>query len=124
MLGSCSAIAFTLTTDPARAKTFYTNTLGLEFLTQDDYALVFNAHGTQLRVSMVPSHQPAQHPVLGWQVPDIAATVTGLSQAGVSFERYPFLPQDELGIWTSPDGAAKVAFFKDPDGNVLSLTQS
>ncbi len=124
MLGSCPAIAFTLTTDPARAKSFYTNVLGLEFVNQDDFAIVFNAHGTMLRVSMAPTHTPAEHPVLGWQVPDIAATVTSLGQAGVTFERYPFLPQDDLGIWTSPDGSAKVAFFKDPDGNVLSLTEA
>jgi catechol 2,3-dioxygenase-like lactoylglutathione lyase family enzyme len=124
MLGTCPAIAFTLTTDPDRARAFYESVLGLAFLRQDDYALVFDANGTQLRVSMTPAHTPAEHPVLGWAVADIAATVRGLVAAGVQFERYPFLEQDALGIWTSPDGAAKVAFFKDPDGNVLSLTEA
>jgi catechol 2,3-dioxygenase-like lactoylglutathione lyase family enzyme len=124
MLGSCPAITFTFTTDPARAKSFYTNTLGLPFLSQDDYALVFQANGALLRVSLVPDHTPSPHPILGWQVTGIAALVTRLAQAGVTFERYPYLEHDELGIWTSPDGAAKVAFFKDPDGNLLSLTES
>jgi catechol 2,3-dioxygenase-like lactoylglutathione lyase family enzyme len=124
MLGDCSAITFSFTTNPERAKAFYTNTLGLSFLNQDDYALVFNVNGALLRVSLVPEHVPTPHPILGWQVPDIAAAVKKLAQAGVTFERYPFLEQDELGIWTSPDGVAKVAFFKDPDGNVLSLTQA
>jgi catechol 2,3-dioxygenase-like lactoylglutathione lyase family enzyme len=124
MLGACPTIAFALTTDPGRARDFYEKVLGLAFLREDSFALVFDANGTQLRVSMVPNHTPAEHPVFGWAVADIRTAVAGLGEAGVKFERYPFLEQDDLGIWTSPDGAAKVAFFKDPDGNVLSLTEA
>lgn len=123
MLGSSNLIAFILTGDAARAKTFYAETLGLKFVTQDDYALVFDANGITVRISHMPGHTPSEHPILGWQVTDIADTVSELAKAGVKIERYPFLQQDDLGIWTSPDGKAKVAFFKDPDGNVLSLTQ-
>jgi hypothetical protein len=76
-----------------------------------------------LRVSIVPGHTPSEHPVLGWNVPDIAAAAGGLVKAGIQFERYPFFEQDELGIWHAPDGSVKIAWFKDPDGNVLSISQ-
>lgn len=124
MLGTCAPVAFILTADAPRAKSFYAETLGLKFTSQDDYALVFDANGITVRVSLSPGFTPAQHPVFGWFVPDIVQTATALAGAGITFEKYPFLEQDELGIWTSPDGAAKVAFFKDPDGNVLSITQA
>ncbi len=77
-----------------------------------------------LRVTEVPGHLASAHPVLGWQVPDIAATVRALAAKGVAMTIYEGMGQDALGIWTSPDGAAKVAFFADPDGNGLSLTQA
>ncbi|MBL8295789.1 MAG: VOC family protein [Bryobacterales bacterium] len=123
MLGSCHVVTFILTSDVDRAKAFYINQLGLRYVAQDDFATVLDSNGVTLRLTPMPGHTPSQHPVLGWKVPDIAAAVTGLAQGGIQFERYSFLEQDELGIWTSPDGAAKVAFFKDPDGNLLSLTQ-
>lgn len=116
-------MTFILTSDVDRAKAFYINQLGLRYVAQDDFATVLDSNGVTLRLTPMPGHTPSQHPVLGWKVPDIAAAVTGLAQGGIQFERYSFLEQDELGIWTSPDGAAKVAFFKDPDGNLLSLTQ-
>ena len=123
MLGTCDLVAFVLTSNPARAKTFYGDTLGLEFVSQDDYAVVFDANGVMLRVTVMPGHTPTEHTVIGWNVPNIAATVRDLSRAGVKFERYSFLEQDDLGIWSSPGGASQVAWFKDPDGNVLSISQ-
>lgn len=123
MLGSHNIVAFVITTDPARAKAFYGDTLGLEYVSQDDFAVVFNANGVHIRVTIMRGHTPANHTVLGWNVPDISAAVKELTAAGVSFEKYSFLEQDELGVWTAPGGAAKVAWFKDPDGNVLSVSQ-
>jgi hypothetical protein len=86
------------------------------------FALVYDAHGTMLRVTIVKQVQPAGYTVLGWKVPDIVAAANGLTAAGIVFERYPGTQQDELGIWTSPAGG-KVAWFKDPDGNTLSISQ-
>jgi catechol 2,3-dioxygenase-like lactoylglutathione lyase family enzyme len=123
MLGSCDLITFVLTSDADHAKTFYGETLGLKFVSQDDFATVFDANGIMLRLTPIPGHTAAPHTVLGWNVPDIAASVAELQKAGVNLERYPFIEQDEQGVWTSPDGLVKVAWFKDPDGNVLSLTQ-
>ena len=122
MLGSYDVVAFVLTTDPARAKRFYGETLGLRFVSQDNYAVVFDAHGIMLRVTILPGHKPSDHTVLGWEVPDVAAAVADLAKAGVSCEKYSFLQQDELGIWSAP-GGTKIAWFKDPDGNVLSVSQ-
>lgn len=123
MLGSYPIVAFVLTTDPARARQFYGETLGLTFKGEDGHAVVFEAQGALLRITIMREHKASAHTVLGWNVPDVAAVVRELSAAGVAFERYSFLPQDELGIWTTPDGSSKVAWFKDPDGNVLSVSQ-
>ncbi len=122
MLGSCKIIAFVGTRDPDRAKSFYRDTLGLPLVSEDPNALVFDAHGTMLRVSIVPEMTPAKYTVLGWQVPDIVATEKDLGKAGVKLERFEGFRQDELGIWMAPSGA-RVAWFKDPDGNLLSITQ-
>ena len=121
MLGSQNVIAFIATTDAARARAFYADTLGLRLVAEEPWALVFDAHGTMLRVQKVQELAPASHTVLGWQVQQIASVVAEL-KGRVTFERYPFLEQDEAGVWTTA-GGAKVAWFKDPDGNVLSLTQ-
>ena len=122
MLGSSPIMAFSASTDSERAKAFYRDQLGLKLVSDEHFALVFDAAGTMLRVQMVKEVRPAQYTTLGWQVPDIAAKVNELEKAGVKFERYGLPDQDEKGIWTAPSGA-KVAWFKDPDGNVLSLTQ-
>jgi catechol 2,3-dioxygenase-like lactoylglutathione lyase family enzyme len=122
MLGSSSIMAFVSTKDPARAKTFYQDVLGLNFVADEPYALVFEANGTMLRVSKVREISPAPYTVLGWKVTDINTTIGELTARGVTFERFPGFPQDDLGIMTFPEGA-KVAWFKDPDGNMLSLTQ-
>ena len=121
-LEGSSPIALVATTDPARARVFYEETLGLRFVADEDFALVFDCAGIPLRIARVESFTPQPFTVLGWQVDDIVSTVEMLSSRGVRFERYPGLEQDLLGVWTSPSGA-RVAWFKDPDGNTLSLTQ-
>jgi catechol 2,3-dioxygenase-like lactoylglutathione lyase family enzyme len=122
-LGSYNIVGFVTIVDVARAKEFYRDTLGLRLLNEEPpFALVFEANGIMLRLGMGKELPPAHGTVLGWQVPDIAAAVRDLQQAGVSFERYDFMKQDELGIWTAPTGS-KVAWFKDPDGNILSISE-
>jgi len=122
VLHSSDVIAFVATTDPERARRFYEAVLGLALLHDEPFALVFDANGTTLRVQKVPALDPTPYTVLGWKVADAGAAVSALAARGVRFERYPGLTQDELGIWTTPSGA-RVVWFKDPDGNVLSLTQ-
>ena len=122
MLGSRAVVAFVATRDPGRARAFYEGVLGLRLVADEPFALVFDAHGTTLRVQKLQELAPARHTVLGWLVPDIAAAVRGLSAAGVAFERFPRLPQDDVGVCSFP-GGGRVAWFRDPDGNTLSLTE-
>jgi catechol 2,3-dioxygenase-like lactoylglutathione lyase family enzyme len=123
MLGSCPVVAIVSTARPDEARHFYENVLGLKFVEDSPFAIVFDANGIMLRLAKVQEHSPLPGSVLGWRVTDISATVRGLVEKGVSFERYDVLEQDDLGIWASPAGDASVAWFKDPDGNLLSLTQ-
>ena len=123
MLGSAKLVAFVPTRDPARARAFYADVLGLPLVSEDAFALVFDCGGTMLRVANVGAAlRPAPFTILGWHVPDAAAAVRALGERGVEVIRYDGMGQDELGIWTSPAGA-RVAWFHDPDGNVLSITQ-
>ncbi|HEV7587280.1 MAG TPA: VOC family protein [Longimicrobium sp.] len=122
MLNAADVIAFVSTAQAQAACAFYRDSLGLRLVADEPFALVFDAHGVMLRVTRVDTVVPAPYTVLGWRVPDIGAAVVELGARGVAFERYPGMPQDELGIWTSP-GGARIAWFRDPDGNVLSLTQ-
>jgi len=122
MLNTAEVIAFVATTNPERARRFYETVLGLALVADEPFALVFDANGVVLRVAKVPKLAPAEHTILGWNVADLRATVRALTDRGVVFERYDGLAQDETGVWRSP-GGAEVAWFKDPDGNVLSLTQ-
>jgi catechol 2,3-dioxygenase-like lactoylglutathione lyase family enzyme len=122
MLGSEKLVAFVGTRDPVRAKHFYRDTLGLHLVSEDEFALVFDASGTMLRVTRVQELAAVKYTVLGWQVHDIVSTAKHLQKEHVTLEHYPGMQQDELGIWSSPSGA-KVAWFKDPDGNTLSITQ-
>jgi catechol 2,3-dioxygenase-like lactoylglutathione lyase family enzyme len=122
VLESRPIIAFVATTNPSRAKAFYAKTLGLRLVGEDGFALAFDAGGTMLRVAIVQTLQPAPYTVLGWIVPDIGGAVRDLLARGVAFQRYEWMTQDDLGIWSSPSGA-RVAWFADPDGNTLSLTQ-
>jgi catechol 2,3-dioxygenase-like lactoylglutathione lyase family enzyme len=115
-------IAFAGTKDPQKARQFYEGVLGLRLVADEPFALVFDANGTMLRLQKVEQTVALPYTALGWQVDDIAAIVRGLAAKGVSFERFEGLEQDELGVWTSP-GGAKVAWFRDPDANLLSLTQ-
>jgi catechol 2,3-dioxygenase-like lactoylglutathione lyase family enzyme len=123
MLGSINIVAFVPTRDAGKARAFYEDVLGLRFVGDDGFALVFDANGIMLRVATVPPRfTPAQFTILGWQVKEIEKMVAALQGKGVRFERYGFLEQDKLGIWTTPTGE-RVAWFKDPDGNVLSVSQ-
>ncbi len=116
-------IAFVATRDPARSREFYERTLGLHLVRDElPFALVFDVHGIMLRVTPVKELTAAPYTVLGWNVPDITEAVQALHAAGVVFQRYSGLAQDESGVWTSPSGA-RVAWFKDPDGNTLGISQ-
>jgi catechol 2,3-dioxygenase-like lactoylglutathione lyase family enzyme len=123
MLRSSSVIAFAATTDSGRARTFYERALGLEFVSEDEFAIVLDAHGTELRIQKVRSLAPQPHTLLGWSVSSISEVVTALRRRGVDFQRYAFLEHDAIGVWTAPSGA-KIAWFKDPDGNLLSLIEA
>ena len=122
MLNSRSIIAFAPTTNPKRAKKFYEQTLGLRLVSEDSFALVFDAGGTMLRVVTVPKLQPAGYTILGWKVPRIHSAIAQLKTKRVKFQKYAWLEQDKSGVWISPAGA-KIAWFLDADGNTLSLTE-
>jgi catechol 2,3-dioxygenase-like lactoylglutathione lyase family enzyme len=124
ILGKCKLVAFVATTDSAKARAFYEGVLGLKLVEdQQPFALVFDANGTMLRVTTVHDHNPAPFTVLGWDVDSIEETVERLTAVGVEFQRYPGINDgDPKGIWTAP-GGARIAWFKDPDQNILSVTQ-
>ena len=122
MLSKSKLCGFVATRDQARAKVFYRDVLGLRLISEDQFATVFDANGIMVRVTPVRERIPAPYTVLGWEVVDIDATVDGLIKAGVIFEKYGFPTQDSRGIWSAP-GGAKVAWFKDPDDNILSVAQ-
>ena len=122
MLSQEKLMAFVSTTNADRARAFFRDTLGLRLVSEDNFALVFDSNGAPLRVALAKEIHPAQYTVLGWMVKDIRATVTQLTKAGVKFEIFGFFKQDELGIWAAP-GGDQVAWFKDPDGNILSVSQ-
>lgn len=122
MLGTRDIIAFIPTTDKAKARGFYETVLGLEFKEEDPFAIVMNGNGIDIRIVDVGPFTPASYTILGWAVDDIEESVSTLRAKGVAFETYEGMDHDELGIWTAPDGA-RVAWFKDVDGNVLSVSQ-
>jgi len=122
MLESSAIIAFAPATDLARARGFYEHTLGLRFVEQSDFACVFDANGTMLRITAVSEVAHPGYTVLGWRVPDIEAAVQALTLKGVKFTQYDGMDQDVNGIWTTP-GGDKAAWLTDPDGNNVSLTQ-
>jgi catechol 2,3-dioxygenase-like lactoylglutathione lyase family enzyme len=122
MLGSINIVAFVPTNDSDKARAFYEGVLGLRFVKDDGFALVLDANGIMVRVAKAPEFKPAQFTILGWQVTDIEKVAEGLQAKGVHFERFGFFEQDKLGIWTAPSGD-RVAWFKDPDGNILSVSQ-
>jgi catechol 2,3-dioxygenase-like lactoylglutathione lyase family enzyme len=122
MLGSARLQTLVWTSDTARAKAFYSDVLGLEFKTESFGALVYEVGGGELRVSPVPSTEPSAHTVLGFAVEAIDAVVEALAQRGVQAERFPTFDHDARGVWTARDGT-KLFWFRDPDGNLLSVVQ-
>ena len=122
MLETSELIAFVGSADLGRARAFYEQVLGLRLIEQNDFACVFDANGTMLRVTAVAGVARPGYTVLGWWVSDLTAVARGLTGRGVAFLRYDGMDQDEDGVWATP-GGDKVAWFTDPDGNVLSLTQ-
>jgi catechol 2,3-dioxygenase-like lactoylglutathione lyase family enzyme len=122
VLGSTNVVAFVPTKDSVKARAFYEGVLGLRFVKDDGFAMVLDANGIMIRVAKVPEFTPAQFTILGWQVQGIENVVTELTKRGAVFEIFGFFKQDALGIWTAPTGD-KVAWFKDPDGNILSVSE-
>ncbi|MEG9435546.1 VOC family protein [Edaphobacter sp. HDX4] len=123
MLPLNDPIAFIPIIDANRSRQFYVEILGLNFLSDDGFALVLRSGAIDVRLVRMGSFSPTPYTIFGWKVPDIDIAVRELSQLGISFEKYPFLEQDVSGIWSAPGGAAQVAWFKDPDGNILSISQ-
>ena len=122
MLGSATITALVGTMKPEMSKAFYEDTLGLKFIADDTYAMIFEGKNAHVRVSRVPAVMPAQYAVLAFTVDDIDKAVDGLTAKGVVFARFGFFVQDAKGIWIAPDGT-KVAWFHDPDLNLLSVVQ-
>jgi len=122
MLASSKVIGFVPTKDSTTARAFYEGKLGFRFVSDEPFALVLRAGETMIRIAKAQDFAPAPYTVLGWEVRDIEAVVRWLQGRGVTFEKYPFVQDQALGIWTAP-GGNKVAWFKDPDGNVLSVSQ-
>jgi len=124
ILAAAKPVAIICTRDRAGAAKFYRDTLGLSLKLEDDHAVVFEIGGIDLRVSTVPDFIPHEHTVLGFSVADVAAAVKALREKGVTFNTYKGFNQDELGIWSLPNSALRVAWFNDLDGNVLSVTNT
>jgi catechol 2,3-dioxygenase-like lactoylglutathione lyase family enzyme len=122
MIAQSPIIAFIPTKDANRARVFYEEQLGLRFVHDDSFAVVMDANGTMIRIARVGEFTPFPFTILGWEVDDIHKTVAELTGKGLQFTRYGFLKQSDDGVWTAPDGP-KVAWFVDPDGNTLSLSQ-
>jgi catechol 2,3-dioxygenase-like lactoylglutathione lyase family enzyme len=123
MLASSKMVGIVPTLDSKRAREFYEGKLGFQFISEDPFALVVRTGDTKLRISKVPKEfTPVAFTILGWEVQNIEAVVAWLKSRGVTCEKYAFVQDQELGIWTAP-GGDKVAWFKDPDGNVLSVAQ-
>jgi len=122
MLDTAKMVGFLITTDHDKARAFYEGKLGFEFVSQDQFALVVRVGGHSIRIVRLPDFKPQQFTVLGWEVEDIEAAVAWLIGRGVETEKYPFVQDKERGIWATPSGD-KIAWFKDPDGNVLSVSQ-
>lgn len=123
-LSTATLVTFIMTRDRKAAERYYDDVLQLPRGKPDDFAAVYDLAGTILRITEIPDFVAGAHPALGWRVDDIVATAIDLRSRGVAFKQYPGLDLDEHGIWTSPDGSARVAWFDDPDGNLLSLFES
>ena len=122
MLAKSKLIGFVQTTDYEKARAFYEGKLGFEFVSLDQFALVMRAGAHMIRIVKMAKFVPAQGTILGWEVDDVPSMAAWLRDKGVVFEKYPFVEDKEHGIWTTPTGD-KVAWFKDPEGNILSISQ-
>ena len=122
MLAHSKMMGFIFTRDYDNARAFYEGKLGLQFISQDQYALALRAGEHMIRIVKIPDFVPARATVLGWEVKDIEAVVAWLKARGVILEDYPFIQDRKLGIWSAP-GGDRIAWFKDPDGNVLGVSQ-
>lgn len=123
IMDQAKAMVIVCTRDRAKAVPFYRDILGFRLTGEDRFAAVFDLNGVMMRLSAVPDWTAHAHTILGFEVADIETAVRALAAKGVTFNRYDGFGQDVLGIWTSPGKDARVAWFKDTDGNVLSLTQ-
>lgn len=124
ILETAKPVIIICTRDRTRAAAFYRDVLGLAMTSEDDFAAIFDVAGVAMRVSTVTDFTPHEHTVLGFHVPDIEAAARALTAKGVAFKRYPVFQHDELGILTVPGTSTRVAWFQDPDGNVLSITNT
>ncbi len=124
ILQSSTPVAFLYVKDRERALKFYCETLGLQLQSSDDFGDFIDLGRGLARMTVMPDYAASPHPVLGWNVKDIGATAQSLRDRGIEFTIHEGMGQDALGIWTSPDGQSKVAFFSDPEGNVLMLSQA
>ncbi len=122
-LGNTTPVTFLFTRDREKAKAFYRDKLGLTFVSSDEHADRFDLNGTPLRIVPIADHVPSPHTVLGWDVPNLTATAAAMKAKGITFEIYEGFGQDENGIWSAPGGRAKIAWFLDPDGNNLSISE-
>jgi catechol 2,3-dioxygenase-like lactoylglutathione lyase family enzyme len=122
MLTAADLIAFVATADLERSHAFYGGVLALRRVESSGFANVYDAHGTMLRVTLVERVVAAPYTSLGWAVADVHAAIAALVEAGVAFQRFPSLDQDDAGVWTAP-GGGRIAWFRDPDGNTLSLAE-
>lgn len=124
MLTHASPVTFILTGDREKAKAFYTETLGLTEVGEDDYSVIYDLAGTQMRLTSITGHVPGAHTVMGWEVADIRAAIAELTGKGVRFEIYEGFGQDSDGVWTDPGSGTMIAWFNDPEGNNRSLKQA
>ena len=124
MLSDAPLVSLIPTVDLDEARAFYADILELPLVEQNEYAAVFEVAGRMLRITVTEGFTPQPFSIIGWEVDDIAGTAGALQQRGVPFERYAGIEQDDSGIWTAPGTGSRVAWFLDPDGNVLSLVQS
>lgn len=122
MFETGTMVGFVPTKDYEKARAFYEGKLGMEFVSLDQFALVMRAGANMIRIVKMPNYTPLQGTILGWAVPDAMAAAAWLKSRGVELEKYPFVKDQETGIWEAP-GGSKVGWFKDPDGNILSISE-
>ena len=121
VLGASSFLGFVPITDPDAARDFYVGVLGLTLVAETPWAVIVQSGATTIRLTPVPELTPQPFTIAGWGVDDVPAAARALRDAGVEVARYDVVDQDELGVWTAPNGD-QVVWFHDPDGNTLSVS--